>query len=130
MVTGNTGSYYFGLEDLSADTDRIDWAAEILRDAAREFKERPLRETSKIRVRLSRPLYWAEREALDDSLANNFGPALVRQSYHEQDRDAHLILEAQLHSRSLFYVVEDILGEEFVNVYPTAVKTFWEIEVE
>lgn len=86
-----------------------------------------LYQPTKFRVRLSRKLFWAEREAFDSFLLKKL-PTVVEWSYHEPtgNRDPHLTVEVEQDSRSAFPVVQKLLGEEFTNVYVKSVKTWTE----
>lgn len=81
---------------------------------------------SVVRVRLSRRLTWAEREALVDMFDDVFGVSLTDFSYNpESDYPANIKVTAELYSRDVYALVAAVL-ENFVNVYPTAVKTVQE----
>lgn len=90
---------------------------------------------SKIRVRLSRPLFWAEREAFGEFLSvemfeEGLSEGDYRWSYQTpRGKPPHLNVKAAfIDSRSLFEIVQSILGEEFTNVYVKAVKTSQEVK--
>jgi hypothetical protein len=89
---------------------------------------------SRIRVQLSRPLTVAEAEKLTSDHHTISGRLNV--SRREDDgflfklrvspNRTHVWVDADLPSRDLYEVVASALDSHFVNVYPTAVRTFTE----
>jgi hypothetical protein len=89
---------------------------------------------SRIRVKLSRPLTWAEKEWLETDLDD---PHLRRVNLSDHPDTDHTIevvrdgngeftyvwVEADFGSRIAFDIVAQILEQEFVNVFPRAVRT-------
>lgn len=93
------------------ESEIFDWMRSIL-DAPR-----PVR--SKLRIRFNRALTWAEREAVRGFM-NHLG---YRHHFNHED-PSELHLRAQDDSRTAYDVVAHYVAEEFVNVYPKAVRTF------
>lgn len=88
--------------------------------------------TSRIRVQLSRPLTWAEKEHLE---TNHDDPDLRRindttkplgLSLRVADNKEHVWVEAPFGSRITFELLAAALEQNFVNVFPKAVRTFRE----
>lgn len=106
-------------------------AGRMDRDLAAIRNETPKVVTSRIRVYLSRPLTWAEKEHIE---TNHLDTHLRRIDGSDQDRfklwvspsHEHVWAEAALGSRVLFEIVAATLEHNFVNVFPSAVRTFRE----
>lgn len=105
---------------------------EVSEDNAPEEKVK----NSRIRIELSRPLTWAEKEALETNWDDpherrikdtNDGLLLVLNLAPDFQ---HVWAEAPFGSRILFDLVAAMLEQHFVNVYPTAVRTFREYNGE
>lgn len=85
--------------------------------------------TSRIRVYLSRPLTWAEKEDLETDYTD---PDLRRIDgkggfkVWVSENHEHVWAEAEFGSRLLFELIAVALEDSFVNVYPKAVRTFRE----
>lgn len=89
---------------------------------------------SRIRVQLSRPLTVAEREKLNTD--HHIVGGRLNVSRRRDDgflfklrvspNGTHVWVDADLPSRLLFDVLAAALDQHFVNVYPTAVRTFTE----
>lgn len=90
--------------------------------------------TSRIRVQLSRPLTWAEKEALEtnyvDEHLRRVNESGTGVKLHLNSARTHVWAEAHFGSRILFEIVSAALEQHFVNVYPTAVRTFREYNGE
>jgi hypothetical protein len=88
---------------------------------------------SRIRVQLSRPLTWAEKEWLE---TDKLDPHSRRIDGSEglkvwvSPNKEHVWAEEFLGSRVLFELVAAVLEEAFVNVFPKAVRTFREYNGE
>lgn len=88
---------------------------------------------SRIRVELSRPLTWAEKEYLETDhldpharrIDGTDGLKLTVSSDFQ-----HVVAEAEYGSRILFELIASALEHSFVNVFPTAVRTFREYNGE
>jgi hypothetical protein len=86
--------------------------------------------TSRIRVALSRPLTWAEKEELE----TDYSDPDLRRINGRTDKfkvsvskeRTHVWAEAAYGSRILFELVAASLENNFVNVFPIAVRTFRE----
>lgn len=78
---------------------------------------------SKIRVKLSRPLTWAEYEHLRIEY-------LWRVEATDKLRWEFVFTDPDLDSRGLFGDVAYTFGNDFVNVFPTSVRTLQERELE
>jgi hypothetical protein len=118
------------LEDLAAD---LDFLAGILSPVV-EVEKSKLYKHSRIRVQLSRPLTVAEVEKLTTD--HNVIGGRLNVTRREDDgflvklrvnpNRTHVWVDADLPSRLLYEVVAAALDSHFVNVYPTAVRTFTE----
>ena len=94
----------------------------------------PYYKHSRIRVQLSRPLTVAEREKLNTD--HHIVGGRLNVSRRRDDgflfklrvspNGTHVWVDADLPSRLLFDVLAAALDQHFVNVYPTAVRTFTE----
>lgn len=100
-------------------------------DLAAIRNETPKVVTSRIRVLLSRPLTWAEKEDLE----TDYQDMDLRRIRESEDNSLklwvapnheHVWVEAEMGSRLAFEVVAASLAGLFVNVYPKAVRTFRE----
>ena len=112
----------------------------IAEDYADSLKSKSLVEKSlyykhsRIRVQLSRPLTVAEREKLNTD--HHIVDGRLNVSRRRDDgflfklrvspNGTHVWVDADLPSRLLFDVLAAALDQHFVNVYPTAVRTFTE----
>lgn len=90
---------------------------------------------SRIRVQLSRPLTWAEKEALEtnnlDVHSRRINDSNVTGfKFHVSSNKEHVWAEAFFGSRLVYDLVAAALEQHFVNVYPTAVRTFREYNGE
>jgi hypothetical protein len=90
--------------------------------------------TSRIRVQLSRPLTWAEKEHLETNWTD---PNLRRISdvspvlkLRVAENKEHVWLEAPFGSRIAFELLAAAVEQHFVNVFPKAVRTFREYNGE
>lgn len=92
--------------------------------------------TSRIRVLLSRPLTWAEKEDLEtdwndphqrrvNGVNNDLGVKI-----HVANNFEHVWAEGLAGSRVVFDLIAAILESEYVNVFPRAVRTFREYNGE
>jgi hypothetical protein len=92
--------------------------------------------TSRIRVLLSRPLTWAEKEDIETDwtdphqrrikgVDNGLGVKISVAPNFE-----HVWLEGYVGSRILFEIAAALLEQEYVNVFPKAVRTFREYNGE
>jgi len=98
--------------------------------------EIPVEETpkvvkSRIRVLLSRPLTWAEKEwletdKLDPHSRRINGSSDTGLKLWVAPNFEHVWGEAEFGSRILFELVAEVLDTHFVNVFPKAVRTFRE----
>lgn len=90
--------------------------------------------TSRIRVLLSRPLTWAEKEAIetnhDDIHSRRIEFTNVGFKLTVSENREHVWVEAGFGSRLAFDLVSAVLEQHFVNVYPKAVRTFREYNGE
>jgi hypothetical protein len=91
--------------------------------------------TSRIRVQLSRPLTWAEKEDLETDWSDPHqrritGENVERLKISVAPNFEHVWAEADLGSRLLFNLVAQALETEYVNVFPRAVRTFREYNGE
>lgn len=90
--------------------------------------------TSRIRVQLSRPLTWAEKEALEtnnlDVHSRRINQSAAGFKFHVSDNKEHVWAEAGFGSRILYDLVAAAIEQHFVNVYPIAVRTFREYNGE
>ena len=90
---------------------------------------------SRIRVQLSRPLTWAE---VEDLTTDGADPHLRRLDGNGFDglklwvapNHVHVWAEAPYGSRDLYELVASIVANEYVNVFPKAVRTFREYNGE
>jgi hypothetical protein len=111
-----------------------------LRKLSAEIKDavspkRPVEKQARIRVWLSRPLTWAEKEWIetnhDDPHSRRInqtdtGGLKLRVSTDMQ----HVWVDGYFGSRVLFDLVAAVLEQHFVNVFPKAVRTFTEYNGE
>lgn len=119
---------YHALDDPQSWVRGVSTTESFRPDWWSQFVSSPVQKTSKFRVRLSRPLYWAEREALNYFLIETFDDLLVKWRYDEPTgRDPQITVEVASGSREAFEELQDILGTEFTNVYVRAVRTFFEL---
>jgi len=123
------------LRELAAEN----WGFADSSDVLKKVAETPVSEpnsktvTSRIRVYLSRPLTWAEKEELETDYED-----LHLRRVNGQDgfkvwvspNLEHVWAEAEFGSRLLYEIVASELANEFVNVYPKAVRTFREYNGE
>jgi hypothetical protein len=91
---------------------------------------------SRIRVLLSRPLTWAEREDITTDFADPHYRRLDGQSELDglklwvSPNGEHVWAEAPYGSRPLYDLVAITLENSYVNVFPRAVRTFREYNGE
>lgn len=91
---------------------------------------------SRIRVQLSRTLTWAEKEDLEKDELDSHERKLDGKSSIDglklsvSPERTHVWAEATYGSRHVFDLVSHLLADTFVNVYPTAVRTFREYNGE
>lgn len=91
----------------------------------------PKLSTSRIRVQLSRPLTWAEKEHLETDWTDAHARRVndVKRSgvsLRVAENREHVWVEAPFGSRITFELVAAALEQHFVNVFPKAVRTFRE----
>lgn len=107
--------------------------AELVRN---DLKNSRTYKHSRIRIQLSRPLTYAEREKLTTdhhtvgarlNVARNINGFLFK--LRVSPNGTHVWVDADTPSRLLYEVVAAALDAHFVNVYPTAVRTFTEYHV-
>lgn len=104
-------------------------------DLAARRNAAPKTVKSRIRVQLSRPLTWAEKESLE---TDNVDPHLRKIDGKRNGafkiwvspNFEHVWAEADFGSRLLFEVVAAALEHNYVNVFPRAVRTFHEYNGE
>jgi hypothetical protein len=91
---------------------------------------------SRIRVQLSRVLTWAEKEELERDTADPHWRKLDGSSPIDglklwvSPERTHVWAEAPYGSRRLYELVAGLLASDYVNVFPTAVRTFREYNGE
>lgn len=114
-VNGDT-AYMTALEDRLMELEY----AEFERQMRNLANEKPAR----IRVYLSRQLTWSEAETLssDHHVLKGRGVDLVSVRVGKSRRTVYV--DAYMPSRELFTVLASALDAHFVNVHPSAVKTF------
>lgn len=128
---------YRGSSNLSEEFGRMDQVLAAQRNArVEEVNEEPAPKVtnSRIRVQLSRPLTWAEKEALETNWEDEHerrinitdNPLVLTVAPNFQ----HVWAEAPFGSRILFDLVAAVVEQHFVNVYPKAVRTFREYNGE
>jgi len=126
----------YGFPKLSLDDPFWDSPSEVAgrmdKDLAAIRNQTPKTVTSRIRVLLSRPLTWAEKEDLETDFLD---PHLRRiNGSDEEDKFKiwvspgfeHVWAEGLIGSRLLFESVAAKLEHSYVNVFPRAVRTFRE----
>lgn len=119
------------LENLAAN---LEYLLELVESQNTFVEKSKLYKHSRIRVQLSRPLTVAEVEKLTTD--HNVIGGRLNVSKREDDgflvklrvspNRTHVWVDADLPSRLLYNVVAAALDSHFVNVYPTAVRTFTE----
>jgi hypothetical protein len=120
----------FGLGNVSEAFGNMDRELAAERNA-----KTPKVVNSRIRVLLSRPLTWAEKEDLE---TDNLDPHLRRIDGTDDDgfkvtvapNFEHVWAEAAYGSRVLYEVIAAALEHKYVNVFPRAVRTFREYNGE
>jgi len=89
---------------------------------------------SRIRVWLSRPLTWAEKEAIetnhDDIHSRRINDTNLDYKFRVSDDKEYIWVDASFGSRLSFDLVAAVLEQHLVNVYPKAVRTFREYNGE
>lgn len=99
---------------------------------AEQRNKRSVTVKSRIRIQLSRPLTWAEKESLEKDGTDPHNRKLDGKHTFDglklwtSPERTHVWAEAPYGSRPLYDLVADVLAHDFVNVYPTAVRTFRE----
>jgi hypothetical protein len=118
----------FGLGNVSEAFGNMD------RDLAAERNAKtPKVVTSRIRVLLSRPLTWAEKEDLETNTLDNHLRRIDGSDgfrFWVSPGFKHVWAEARFGSRILYEIVAAKLETSYVNVFPRAVRTFREYNGE
>lgn len=89
----------------------------------------PTKPVTHIRITLNRPLTWSERESLRELTFFNEDTgesSKVTTEFHN-----HSVFSATssvIGSRNLYELFADYIGEEFINVYGRAVRTFSDVD--
>lgn len=121
--------------DWKNGTSPSEVAARMDTDLATRNEETPKVVGSRIRVLLSRPLTWAEKEDFetnweDPHMRRIDGRNDVGIKLSVADNFVHVWAEANLGSRLLYELVAEVLELEYVNVFPRTVRTFREYNGE
>lgn len=116
--------------EIWGDKSPSDLAGRMDQDLAAR-RNAPKTVNSRIRVQLSRPLTWSEKEALEtDSLDPHLrkidGKRNGNLKVWVSPGFEHVWAEADLGSRLVFEMIAAALAHNYVNVHPVAVRTFRE----
>jgi len=123
----------FGINDPHYFDSPSEVAGRMDKDLAAIRNQTPKVVTSRIRVLLSRPLTWAEKEYIE---TDHLDPHLRRINGNDglklwvSPNFEHVWAEADMGSRILYEIVAATLEHSFVNVFPKAVRTFREYNGE
>lgn len=131
--TDSFGALPYSPSEVAGRMD-ADLAAKKVAKATKEEASPAKVATSRIRVQLSRPLTWAEKEALEtnnsDVHSRRINESANGFKFHVSQNKEHVWAEAGFGSRILYDLVAAALEQHFVNIYPIAVRTFREYNGE